>query len=253
VPDPGRAKHERYQVVLPASKPKYPPLPWECADVTMLNVYFEVRKDILLDYLPMEFNRTTPAYCRLFIVCAPKSRVGPFCDATLALGCRLNMMPAAFVAAAITDNPQVLAAGILERGYPNTLGKIELEADKSKAHAVVSDEKGPLIEVVMPLLQTIEPSRLAYDHVDAIKTANAGGGASTELVVTSPDIKIEQAAICKNARLEYSAERPDSAWQILRNRNLVSAQVVRGNRTFAAAHPPGAQPAPIPGARQNAQ
>jgi len=58
-------------------------------------------------------------------------------------------------------------------------------------------------------------------------------------VVTSPDIKIEQAAICKNVRLEYPAERPDSVWQILRNRNIVSAQVVRGTRTFAAAHPPG--------------
>ena len=249
MPDPGRAKHERYQIVLPASKPDYPPLPWECADVTMLNVYFEVRKEILLDYLPMEFNRTTPGYCRLFIFYAPKSPVGPFCDATLALGCRLNMMPAAFVAAAITDNPQVRTAGIFERGYPNTLGKIEVESDKSKAHALVSDEKGPLIEVVMPLLQTIEPSRLAYDHVDAIKTSNGDAGVSTELLVTSPDIKIDHAAICKNVRLEYPAERPDSVWQILRNRNIVSAQVVRGTRTFAAAHPPGMQSPPMPAPR----
>jgi hypothetical protein len=241
VPDPGRAKHERYQIVLPASKPDYPPLPWECADVTMLNLYFEVRKDVLLDYLPMEFNRTTPAYCRLFIFSAPKSSVGPFCDATLALGCRLNMMPAAFVAAAITNNPQVRLAGIFERGYPNALGRIQVESDQSKAHAVVSDERGQLVEVEMPLLQTIEPSRLAYDHVDAIKTSNGGAGVSTELVVTSPDIKIEHAAICKKAQLGYPVERPDSVWQILRNRNIVSAQVVRGTRTFAAAHPPGAQ------------
>ena len=39
------------------------------------------------------------------------------------------MMPAVFVAASITDNQTVLAAGIVERGFPNTFGKIEFEAD----------------------------------------------------------------------------------------------------------------------------
>jgi hypothetical protein len=88
-------------------------------------------------------------------------------------------------------------------------------------------------------LQTIEPSRLAYDHVDAIKTSRGDNGVKTELMVTAPDFKIEHAAICKNALIEYPSERPDSAWQILNNRNLVSAQVIRGTRTFAAAKPPG--------------
>ena len=99
---------------------------------------------------------------------------------------------------------------------------------------------GPLLEVTLPLLQTIEPSRLAYDHVDAIKTSRGESGIKTELWVTAPEFKIDHAAICKNARLEYPSERPDSAWQILNNRNLVSAQVIRGTRTFAAAKPPGA-------------
>jgi hypothetical protein len=239
VPDFGRAKHEKYLIELPSSKPEYPALPWTCSEATMINAYFEVRKEILLDWLPSEYGRTTPAYCRLFIVDNSQSPAGPFRDATLALGCRLSMMPAAFTAASITDSRPALAAGIFERGYPNAFGKIEFEADRSHAHAIIGDEKGPLLEVTLPLLQTIEPSRLAYDHVDAFKTTRGDNGVKTELLITAPDFKVEHAAICKNARIEYPAERPESAWQILNNRNLVSAQLVRGTRTFDAARPPG--------------
>jgi hypothetical protein len=235
VPDFGRAKHEKYLIELPSSKPEFPALPWTCTDATMINAYFEVRKEILLDWLPPEYGRTTPAYCRLFIVDHTQSPVGPFRDATLALGCRLSMMPATFTAASLTNSRTTLAAGIFERGYPNAFGKIAFEADRTRAHAIISDENGPLLEITLPLLQTIEPSRLAYDHVDAIKTSRDDSGIKTELLVTAPDFQVEHAAICKNARIDYPEERPDSAWQILNNRNLVSAQVVRGVRTFAAA------------------
>ncbi|HLI78803.1 MAG TPA: acetoacetate decarboxylase family protein [Candidatus Binataceae bacterium] len=238
MPDFGRAKHEKYAIDPPSAKPEYPALPWTCADATMLNVYFEVRKEILLDWLPPEYGRTSPAYCRLIVADVTQSPIGPFRDATLALGCRLNMMPAGFAVASITNSRSALAAGIAERGIPNIFGKIEFESDRNRAHAVISDEKGQLVEVILPLLQTIEPSRLAYDHVDAIKTSRGDNGMKTDLVVTSPEFKIEHAAICKNARIEYPSERPESAWQILNNRNVVSAQVVRGIRTFAAAQPP---------------
>lgn len=238
MPDFGTASPESFLIDLPSEKTGYPPLPWACAGARMINVYFEVRKDVLLARLPREFGRTSPPYCRLFIFDVPDSPVGPFRDATLALGCRLNMMPAAFVAASITNSPEALAAGIFERGYPNTLGKIEFESDGTKARAVVSDQKGVLLEVTLALLQTIEPSRLAYDHVDAYQTAQSENGARAELMVTAPDLKIEHAAICKNARIDYPSERPESTWQILNNRNVVSAQLVRGARTFAAAHPP---------------
>ena len=235
MPDPGLARHESYLIELPKTRPEYPPLPWTCAGATMLNVYFEVRKDTLLERLPPEFCRTSPPYCRLMIIDHPDSPIGPFRDAMLGLGCRLNMMPAIFAAASITNSPKALAAGIFERGFPNRLGKIEFEADLNRARALVSDESGPLIELALPLLQTIEPSRLAYDHADSLRTTDGG---KTELLVTSPDIKVEKAAICKNARVEYPREA-DSPWHTLRSRNVVSAQVVRGTRTFAAAHPPG--------------
>ena len=175
MPDFGRAKHEKYRIELPSSKPEYPALPWTCTDATMINAYFEVRKEILLDWLPRQYGRTTPAYCRLFIVDNFKSPAGAFRDATLALGCRLSMMPAAFTASSITNNRTALAVGIFERGYPNAFGKIDFEADKNHAHAIISDEKGPLLEITLPLLQMIEPSRLAYDHVDAIKTHSRRG------------------------------------------------------------------------------
>lgn len=238
MPDFGTATAENFLIELPKEKSAYPPLPWTCAGARMINVYFEVRKDVLLARLPREFGRTSPPYCRLSIFDVPHSPVGPFRDATLALGCRLNMMPAAFVAASMTNRREVLTAGLFERGYPTALGKIEFEADGSKARAVVSDRDGPLLEVVLPLLQTIEPSRLAYDHVDAYRTTQSENGPQAELMVTAPDLKIEHAAICKNARLEYPSERPESTWQVLNNRNVVSAQLVRGIRTFAAAHPP---------------
>ena len=102
MPDFGRATHESYLVELPSSKPDYAALPWTCAGATMINVYFEVRKEILLDWLPPEYGRTVPAYCRLFIVDNSQSPVGPFRDATLALGSRLSMMPAGFIRRTLT-------------------------------------------------------------------------------------------------------------------------------------------------------
>jgi hypothetical protein len=234
MPDPGRAPHEKYRVTLPTPRPQFAPLPWNCDDVTMLNVYFEVRKDVLLDRLPPEYNRSSPAYCRLVITDHRESPIGPFRDAYLALGCRLTMLPAAFVAASITDNQDALAAGLIERGFPSSLGKIEFDARVESARALISDAHGPLLELTMPTLQTIEPSRLAYDHVDAIATREDG---ATELLITKPDVKIVSAAICKNARIEYPVER-DSPWQVLDCRNLVSAQVVRGSRIFAAGTKP---------------
>jgi hypothetical protein len=235
VPDEGRVRHNSYLIELPAERPSYPALPWTCANVAMINVYFEVRKDPLLDRLPPEFCRTSPAYCRLTIIDNPDSPAGPFRDAILALGCRLNMMPAAYVAASITDSSKALGAGIFERGFPNELGKIEFEHDLNHARTLVSDSRGPLLEVMMPSLQAIEPSRLAYDHTDSLRTVEGG---KVELTVVSPDVKIERAAICKNARIEYPVERPDSPWQALNCRNVVSAQLVRGPRTFAPGHKP---------------
>jgi hypothetical protein len=231
VPDEGRARHELYKIELPKTRPDFPALPWTCANATMLNVYFEVRKDGLLDRLPPEFCRSSPAYCRLVVFDMHESPIGPFREAFVALGCRLNMMPAGFVAASITNNAAAMAAGAFERGFPTILGKIDFEADVNHARALVADDKGPLLEITLPLLQTIEPSRLAYDHVDAIRTKADG---ATELVVTKPDITIERAAICKNARIEYPSER-DSTWHALDCRNVVSAQVAHGTRVFAAA------------------
>jgi hypothetical protein len=195
----------------------------------MLNIYFEVRKDVLLDYLPPEYNRTSPAYCRLSIFDIKDSPSGRFRDAYLGLGGRAGMMSAVFVAVSITDNAKVLAAGLRERGFPNTLGTIEFDADKSQARALIADQAGPLIEILMPGLQTIEPGRLAFDHADAILTRDGG----LELVATPADMRIESAAICKNSEVKYPTER-DSTWQMLNCRNIISAQLVRGVRTFAA-------------------
>ncbi len=236
MPDEGRARHQDYLVELPKERRGYPPLPWVCANVELINVYFEVLKGPLLDRLPPEFCRTSPPYCRLTIAHHAETPAGAFRDATLALGCRMNMMPAAFVAASITDNEKVLEAGILERGFPNGLGRIDFDADGTRARASISDRHGPLLEVILPTLQTIEPSRLAYDHVDALRTTPNG---KTELLATRPDLEIEHAAICKNPRIEYPADRPGTAWQALRCRNVVSAQFVRGTRTFDAGRPPG--------------
>ncbi len=235
MPDEGLARHEEYRIELPKERPQYPALPWKCANATMINVYFEVRKRPLLERLPPEFCRSSPAYCRLTIIENPDSPGGAFRDAILGLGSRLNMMPAVFVAASITDNPKALAAGIAERSFPSTLGKIEFEAGVSSARALISDSRGPLLEVTLPQLQTIEPSRLAYDHADGILTTPDGG---TQLMVVGPDIEITRAAICKNGRIDYPAERADSPWQILDCRNVVSAQVVQGTREFKAGHQP---------------
>ena len=231
MPDAGRARHDLYKIELPKSRSDLPALPWTCANATMLNVYFEVLKDGLLDRLPPEFCRSSPAYCRLVVFDMPESPVGPVRDAFVALGCRLNMMPAAFVAASITNSAAALAAGAFARGFPTVLGRIDFEADVNHARALIADNQGPLLEVVMPQLQTIEPSRLAYDHVDAIRTK---ADSSTELVMTRPDITIERAAICKNARIGYPSER-ESTWRALDCRNVVSAQVAHGTRTFAEA------------------
>jgi hypothetical protein len=236
VPDPGRSRHEEYLIDLPKERPLYPPLPWVCPNSTMINVYFEVLKAPLLDRLPPEFCRTSPPYCRLSIFDHPDSPVGPFRDAILALGCRLNMMPAAFVAASVTNNEKALAAGLFDRGFPNTLGRIEFASGVTSARAVVSDATGPLLEVDLPLLQTIEPSRLAFDHADSLRTTTDG---KTVLTITRPDINIQRAAICKNARIEYAGEGPETAWHTLRCRNVVSAQLVHGDRTFDAGHAPG--------------
>jgi len=236
VPDEGRARHEDYLIVLPSERPVYPPLPWVCPNVTMINVYFEVLKAPLLDRLPAEYCRTSPTYCRLTIIDHPESPAGPFRDANLALGCRLNMMPAAFVAASLTNSEKALAAGLFERGFPNVLGKIDFESSIGSAHTLIGDGQGPLLEVRLPLLQTIEPSRLAYDHVDALRTTTDG---KTELTITKPDLTIERAAICKNAAIEYPSDRHETAWQVLRCRNVVSAQVVHGTRTFAGGGEPG--------------
>lgn len=236
MPDPGRSRHEDYLMDLPRERPAYPPLPWVCPNSTMINIYFEVLKGPLLDRLPPEFCRTSPPYCRLSIFDHPESPVGPFRDAILALGCRLNMMPAAFVAASITNSERALAAGIFERGFPNMLGKIEFASSVGSARAGVSDGTGPLLEVELPLLQTIEPSRLAFDHADALRTTADG---KTALTITRPDITIHRAAICKNARIEYPGERQKTPWHSLDCRNVVSAQLVHGDRTFDAGHAPG--------------
>lgn len=234
MPDTGRATHEQYRIQIPALRAEYPALPWNCASATMINVYFEIRKERHLDYLLSEYSRTSPAYCRLSVFDVSESPIGPFRDAYLGLGCRMSMMPAVLVAASVTDNPKAMAAGIAERGFPNTLGKIEFEADRTQARALISDSQGPLLEVTLPTLQTMEPGRLAFDHADGIVTRGDG---TLQLVATSAEMEIRQAALCKNSKIEYPIER-DNVWQILNCRQVVSAQLIHGVRTFSAGKQP---------------
>ena len=232
--DFGRAKRELYRNKVPFSRSDYPALPWKCDNAIMINVYFEIQKERHLDHLLSEYSRTSPAYCRLSIFEVKESPVGSFRDACIGLGCRLGILPAVVVAASITDNAKVLAAGIAERGFPNTLGKIELEIDKTHANATISDDQGQLLEVGLPSLQTMEPGRLAFDHADGIITREDGG---LDLVATPAEMTIQQAALCKNARIEYPADR-DGIWQILNCRHIVSGQLVSGVRTFSAGQKP---------------
>jgi len=247
MPDSGRAAATSYLLEIPATLSEYPPLPWQCAGITMLNVYFEVRKDILLEYLPPQFNRSVPSFCRLFIVDHLQSPIGPFREATLALGCRYNMFPAGFVTASFTNNPKAVAAGLLERGCPNRVGIIECEVSGNQARASIADNNGTLLSLVLPDLQTIEPGRLAYDPMNAFRTTGHNGGMQEELVVIAPDIDIAQAAISKSAQLTYPSPR-DTIWHTLRSCGVISAQLVRGARAFAAAKKPTAAPGTQPAA-----
>jgi hypothetical protein len=95
-----------------------------------------------------------------------------------------------------------------------------------------------LLRVVIPSLQTIEPGRLVDDPVNAFRTTGSNGSLQAKLMVMSPDIEIKQAAINKSAWIEYGGKR-ETVWHKLRCRNVISAQVVRGTRTFAAARKPG--------------
>ena len=237
MPDPGRASPENYLLEVSAIQTDYPALPWQCAGVTMLNVAFEVRKDALLDRLPREFNRSVPAFCRLFVIDHPQSPIGPFREATLALGCRYNMFPAGFAIASLTNNPKALAAGVLERGFPNELGTIELEVSTEQVRAMLADSSGLLLSVELPALQTIEPGRLAYDHINAFRTTGHNGSRQTELVVISPDVEIARAAISKSTQIIYFSTH-HTVWHELRSRRVISAQVVHGTRIFAAAKRP---------------
>jgi len=160
--------------------------------------------------------------------------VGPFRDAYLGLGCRLGLMPAVVIAASITDNAKVLAAGIAERGFPNSSGKIALEIDRTHAHATIGDDRDQLLEVTLPSLQTMEPGRLAFDHADGIITREDG---ALDLVATPAEMAIQRAALCKDARIEYPVDRK-GIWQVLNCRHIVSAQAVSGERTFS----PGQKP-----------
>ena len=232
--DFGRAKREQYAIKLPSSRTEYPALPWKCAKATMINVYFEIQKERHLDHLLSEYSRTSPAYCRLSIFDVEESPVGPFRDAYLGLGCRLGLMPAVVIAASITDNAKVLAAGIAERGFPNSSGKIALEIDRTHAHATIGDDRDQLLEVTLPSLQTMEPGRLAFDHADGIITREDG---ALDLVATPAEMAIQRAALCKDARIEYPVDRK-GIWQVLNCRHIVSAQAVSGERTFS----PGQKP-----------
>ncbi len=199
----------------------------------LLQLTFEVDRDIALRWMPADVTRPIPCYARL-LVGEGETPAGALRFAALGVGGRFRMMPRNVLAAAVVEGPARLPA----LTGPAEPGEVRIEQVGDDLVVQIAGIGGALAEARLPAPYAIDPAMLRWDGW----VVYAPEGGRTVLAESPMSVEAAAARLSKGAAVTPApgVER-GSPWRQLRTLLPISACIVEGTLRVG----PAAVPAPM--------
>lgn len=226
MPDFGKLTSATLPYTTPITAPLYPPPPWHLENAHILQVSFEIGKDVSLAWLPPGLTRAIPPYAQLLVTHYPTSPIGPFSLAVLLDVCRSQVRSRAFSLIAVVDVPAALVALREVWAFPATLGTITLEKTETRVMASIATAAGgPLVSTELGNVEEIDQSQMRFEpflNLRLVQSAQEGKPPLVlEILQVDPEYHIK-AAWRGRPQIRLSEAAVMEGWGVFTPLNMIA-------------------------------
>jgi hypothetical protein len=164
MPDYGQLVKDHLPFSAPFVAPAYPSPPWKLEGCRVLQVSFEISKDVALQALPPALARSYPSYAHAFALECSSSPFGPFAMALQLIVCRWRAFARAHPLHGVIDNPRALVAFRELWGLPLVPGSVVVTASDSAAEVVISGSE-PIANFQIAGLEVVTGAEMRHDPI----------------------------------------------------------------------------------------
>ena len=237
MPEFGRLTRDRVPFTTPFVAPLYPPPPWALPDAHILQVLFEIDRDVALEWLPPGLSKPVPPYAQILVVRYPESPVGPFAMASQLVVCRAQTRARGYALQAVVEGPPAALAALREVwGFPARPGRVRLHVTDTLITGEVDDDAGRTVaSVTISDLHPADPQHIHYDPVLTPRmTPPVQDGrppAVLELTQVDPDYTIKDCRLGRGS-VRYPEASEGCPWHLLQVRNLIATTFTVSDTAF---------------------
>ncbi len=209
-----------------------PAPPWEIAEAVVQHITFELPVANARRHLPDVVTRSAPTYGRISVIDRADSPVGPYREALLMVGCRVGMIPALYVVAAVVNTEAARDAIAAHWNYLPSVGAIGIERSADLTRSSIDAGDGLTVGLNSPIAEAAAVAIVRYDPLLVVQPTN-GSGAASEIPC---EHDVRQAWLSRASALSYDGGSRSHPWIQLQSSNPITAVVaVEGQRIDPAA------------------
>ncbi len=209
-----------------------PAPPWEIGEAVVQHITFELPVANARRNLPDIVTRSAPTYGRISVIDRADSPVGPYREALLMVGCRVGMIPALYVVAAVVNTEAARDAIAAHWNYLPSVGEIDIARSDDAIRSSIDAGDGLTVGLNSPIAEAAAVTIVRYDPLLVVQPTN-GSGAASEIPC---EHDVRQAWLSRASALSYEGGSRSHPWIQLRSSNPITAVVaVEGQRIDPAA------------------
>ncbi len=206
--------------------------PWEIGEAVVQHITYEVPVANARRNLPDVVTRSAPTYGRVSVIDRADSPVGPYREALLSVGCRVGMIPALYVVAAVVNTEAARDAIAAHWGYLPTVGEIGFERGDDAIRSTIDAGDGLTVSLHSPIAEAAATAIVRYDPLLVVQPQDGRGAASE--IPCEHDVRL--AWLARASALSYEGGSRSHPWIQLRPSNAITAvAAVEGQRIDPAA------------------
>lgn len=207
-----------------------PAPPWTVSEAVVQTITYELPVPNARRFLSDVVNRSAPPYGRISVIDRADSPIGPYREALLMIGCRVGMLPANYVVAAVANTEAACEAIAAHWKYQPTLGAIEFERSEDAIQSRIDVGDGLTVQLHSPTTEAAAVAIVRYDPLLVVRPQD--GAVAAAEVPCEHDVR--QAWLARGSTLTYEGGSRRHPWIQLRSSNAITAVAAIEGQTIEA-------------------
>ena len=201
--------------------------PWEISEAVVQHITYELPVASARRNLPDIVTRSAPTYGRVSVIDRADSPVGPYREALLCVGCRVGLIPALYVVAAVVNTEAARDAIAAHWGYLATVGEIGFDRSDDAIQSSIDAGDGLTVSLHSPIAEAAATAIVRYDPLLVVQPQDGRSAASE--IPCEHDVRL--AWLARASALSYEGGSRANPWIQLRPSNPITAvAAVEGQR-----------------------